>query len=361
MIDSGNKITLDDRSFLDEIAISPKAFLSKLPTPLLIDEAQKSPDLFDAIKLQVDRKKIPGSYLLTGSAQFSAKIGIRESLTGRIGILRLYPFTLAEAHQLPFDRSRTKPNHSQKTRLNTEEFSKQLTRGGLPVPLFSRDVEVRKFYFKEWLETTVHRDLPRAFGRNYDADFTWSLLEQFGKVMKEGDLATVQSFKQDSRKVKRYLDALADVFLIYKVPCHEEGVGRDAWMISDVGIANQMMNHASGEGVLLSQVRIQIMNEIIANTHYAGESFRPVYYKTARGHPVDLIWNDHAIKVSVSKRSQLSYDQRPVENCVKKLKLKGAYIATPYDSVAMDQPKAKSRMKSEIKSEIKVVSWSQWS
>jgi len=348
LMDAENRITLDDRNITDEIAISPKAFLAKFPTPLLIDEAQKSPDLFDAIKLRVDRKKIPGSYLLTGSSQFSTKVGIRESLTGRIGLLRLYPFTLAEAHQLKFDHQRTKPNHSQKTRISVEEFSNQLASGGLPVPLFSRDTEMRKFYFKEWLETTVFRDLARAFGKNYNPDFTWSLLEQFGASMKNGELVTVQTFKQDSRKVKRYLEALADVFLIYKVPCHEAGVGRDAWLISDVGIANHLMNHDRGEGVLLSQVRIQAMNEILANVHYAGESFRPVYYKTARGNPIDLIWKDYAIKFSVSKLSQLNYDERPMESCIKKLKLKGGYLATPFDSVSLDRAK------------MKVVSWSHW-
>ena len=349
LVDSGNKITLDDRSLLDEIAISPKAFLAKLETPLLIDEAQKSPDLFEAIKLNVDRKKIPGSYLLTGSAQFSAKIGIRESLTGRIGLLRLYPFTLAEAHQIAFEHDRTKPNHLKKPRIDIETFSKQLSSGGLPVPLFSRDSEFRKIYFKEWLETTVHRDLARAFGKNYDADFTWSLLEQFGKAMKDGELVTIQTFKQNSRIVKRYLDALADVFLIYKVPCHEEGVGRDAWIISDVGIANQVMDHASGEGVLLSQVRIQVMNEFLANSHYGGETLRPIYYKTARGAPVDLIWKGFAIKFSVSKKSQLSYDKRPIEGCIKKLKLKGGFLATAYDLI------------SDEKSKIKIVPWSYWS
>jgi predicted AAA+ superfamily ATPase len=349
LVKSENKISLDDRGLLDEIAISPKSFLSKYPSPLLIDEAQKSPEIFDAIKLQVDRKKIPGSYLLTGSSQFSSKIGIRESLTGRIGLLHLYPFTLAEAHQLPFESRHNQPNHLQKNRFTVEDFSKQLSTGGLPVPLFSRDTEMRKSYFKEWLDTTVHRDVALAYGKNYNIDFAWSLLDQFGTAMKNADLVTVQSFKQDSRKVNRYLDAFRDVFLVHKIPVHEEAVGRDAWMITDVGIANHLMNHERGEGALLSQVRIQSMNEILATVHYSGQSLRPVYYKTARGHPVDLIWNHYALKFSVSKRSQIAYDERPLESCIKKLKLKGGFISTPYDSPV------------DTKSKIKIVSWAHWS
>ena len=40
---------------------SPKTFLEKLPTPVVLDEVQKAPPIFDAIKLKVDRKRIPGS------------------------------------------------------------------------------------------------------------------------------------------------------------------------------------------------------------------------------------------------------------------------------------------------------------
>jgi len=68
----------------------------------MIDEVQKAPNLFDAIKLRVDKKRIPGSYFLTGSSSFSSKIGIHESLTGRIAISHLHPLSLAELHAAPF-------------------------------------------------------------------------------------------------------------------------------------------------------------------------------------------------------------------------------------------------------------------
>ena len=108
--------TLDDEDSLDDVSISAKNFLSKLGEPSIIDEAQKAPALFDAIKLQVDIKRKPGRYYLTGSSQFSSKLGIRESLTGRIGLNYIYPFTLAEAHELPLDEKRLNPLHKLKPR-----------------------------------------------------------------------------------------------------------------------------------------------------------------------------------------------------------------------------------------------------
>src|SRR5690242_13278622 len=71
-------ISFDDLAIREEAQHSPGTLLEKLPTPVVLDEVQKAPAIFDAIKLKVDRKKVPGSYYLTGSSAFSSKIGIRE-------------------------------------------------------------------------------------------------------------------------------------------------------------------------------------------------------------------------------------------------------------------------------------------
>jgi predicted AAA+ superfamily ATPase len=68
--------------------------------PLVIDEAKKVPEIFDAVKLRVDQDSQPGQYLLLGSTEFSHLFKIRESLTGRLSRLRLHPLCAAEAHQL---------------------------------------------------------------------------------------------------------------------------------------------------------------------------------------------------------------------------------------------------------------------
>src|SRR3989338_10050202 len=113
-----NFISLDDEEIRDEALHSAKNFLSKLTPPVIIDEVQKAPAIFDAIKLQVDRKKIPGSYFLTGSSTFSSRLGIRESLTGRIGLLRLHPFTLSEIHQREFEAGRASFSHKMPPRFS---------------------------------------------------------------------------------------------------------------------------------------------------------------------------------------------------------------------------------------------------
>jgi predicted AAA+ superfamily ATPase len=87
-----------DRPADRELAESAsESFLEKYAAsaPLIIDEAQKVPKIFDTIKFLVDLQRRPGKYLLLGSTEFSKKTLIRESLTGRISTVRMFPLTCA--------------------------------------------------------------------------------------------------------------------------------------------------------------------------------------------------------------------------------------------------------------------------
>ncbi|MBF0492678.1 MAG: ATP-binding protein [Deltaproteobacteria bacterium] len=345
-----NFVSLDDEEVREEALHSSKNFLSKLKTPVLIDEVQKAPALFDAIKFKVDQKKIPGSYFLTGSSTFSSKLGIRESLTGRIGLLRLYSMTLSEIHQKSFEAQRASLFHTLPVRFSIEDILHHLPEGGLPVPVFTRDAAQRELYFKSWLETTIVRDVARVYGRAYDLDVSWSLLRQFGQILKEGEWATLRSFKQNSRVLRNYLSAFEDVFLLRKIPAHEEALGGDAWMFTDSGIARAILGTEFGKGVTLSLARIFVMNEICAAFEYAGKTLHPVYYKSARGSPVDLVGQDVAIKITSETKGALSYEERALAAAMKKLKIKKGLLVAPIER--FDPPAGKG---------ISLVPWGYWS
>lgn len=57
-----NYVTLDDDDDLTAAQAAPKVFIARHTLPLIIDEIQKAPKLFDAIKLKVDKKRVPGSF-----------------------------------------------------------------------------------------------------------------------------------------------------------------------------------------------------------------------------------------------------------------------------------------------------------
>lgn len=100
-------ISFDDKNYRELAKSNPVDFLKAFPDGLIIDEAQKVPEIFDAVKLIVDKQNYaPGKYILTGSSQFRLRENITESLAGRVGLLKLLPFSLQElkdADLLPED------------------------------------------------------------------------------------------------------------------------------------------------------------------------------------------------------------------------------------------------------------------
>lgn len=89
--------TLDDNVELDQARRDPSSFLARMGNgPIFIDEAQRAPELFLAIKAAVDRAQTPGQYLLCGSNQPDVRRAVGDSLVGRAVYRTLRPLTLSE-------------------------------------------------------------------------------------------------------------------------------------------------------------------------------------------------------------------------------------------------------------------------
>ena len=79
----------------------PAGFVAGLPPVVTLDEIQRVPSLLPAIKLSVDRRRRPGRFLLTGSADLLLLPTVSESLAGRMDVVRLHPLTEAEKDGQP--------------------------------------------------------------------------------------------------------------------------------------------------------------------------------------------------------------------------------------------------------------------
>lgn len=81
----------------------PRGFLRTFGKGAILDEVQRAPELVSYIQEHVDEKRRNGLFVLTGSQQFRVSEAISQSLAGRTGILRLLPFSIAEAVELRRD------------------------------------------------------------------------------------------------------------------------------------------------------------------------------------------------------------------------------------------------------------------
>src|SRR5688572_25316670 len=87
-------LTLDDATVLAAARTDAEGFLAGLDGPVVIDEAQRAPELFPAIKRRVDRDRRAGHYLLTGSANILLVPRLSESLAGRMELVTLWPLSM---------------------------------------------------------------------------------------------------------------------------------------------------------------------------------------------------------------------------------------------------------------------------
>ena len=93
-------VTFDDRTMRELAKSNPSDFIAAFPDGAIIDEAQKVPEIFDALKMHVDAfDDAPGKFILTGSSQFRLKSNMTDSMAGRAAFLKLLPFSVKECRK----------------------------------------------------------------------------------------------------------------------------------------------------------------------------------------------------------------------------------------------------------------------
>ena len=96
-------ITLDDPILLQSAIEEAGNFFKTAPPPVIVDEIQYAPNLFNYIKMIADESGKKGQFFLTGSQQFRMMKNVSESLAGRIGIINLLGLSLREIESDTFN------------------------------------------------------------------------------------------------------------------------------------------------------------------------------------------------------------------------------------------------------------------
>ena len=155
--------TLDDAATLAAAQSDPDGFVTGLPERVILDEVQRVPELFRAIKRSVDMKRKPGRFLLTGSAQALVLPKLSESLAGRMEVLTLWPFSQGEITgrregfvDACFARE-FKPGKFTDT--SWPSLAGRIATGGYPEVLTRTDAARRQAWFGSYVTTILERDV----------------------------------------------------------------------------------------------------------------------------------------------------------------------------------------------------------
>jgi uncharacterized protein len=154
-------VTFDDFPQLAAAKSDPEQFVSS-EEPLIIDEAHKCPEIFSAIKRAVDRKRAPGQFLLSGSANFALLKRVTESLAGRAVYFEMFPFNrrevLGKTESVPF----LKRFFENPEKYKADDFKPihldEILDGGMP-SVCLREVKDRSVWFRGYEQTYLERDI----------------------------------------------------------------------------------------------------------------------------------------------------------------------------------------------------------
>lgn len=214
--------TLDDGVILTAAQEDPRGFVADLPDRVILDEIQRAPELFASIKLEVDRKREPGRFLLTGSSNILLAPRLSDSLAGRLGLLRLHPLSQSEVAAQPSDLldcliQGTFP--IRKAVRQGPELAKRIVGGGYPAALARSSPHRRAAWYRDYIETLVQRDV-RDLSRIRSLDALPRLLElaagQTAHLLNVSDLAS--PFQLARPTIREYLTLLERIFLLEELP-----------------------------------------------------------------------------------------------------------------------------------------------
>lgn len=300
-------MTLDDAGILSAARSDPSGFIHGLEGPVVIDEVQRAPELFPAIKVSVDRDRKPGRFLLTGSANVLLLPRLSESLAGRMEILKLWPLSQGEIEgskeglvDALFARALPSLTIAQATR---SQISHRLLRGGYPVVQDRLSDERRKAWFGSYITTILQRDirdLANIEGLTALPRLLSLLAARATSLLNLSELS--RSFAVPLTTLKRYMALLETTFLIQTLPPWSSNLSKrlvktPRLVFGDTGLMSYLLGlseqrlteHGNLVGPLLENFVVMELQKQAAWSRVRPQMF---HFRTQTGQEVDIVLED---------------------------------------------------------------------
>lgn len=230
-----NYFDLEDTRSLGRLA-EPKTALEKLRGIVVIDEVQHRPDLFPILRVLADRRPLLSRFLVLGSASPNLLRQSSESLAGRLEVIELAGFSIAETGAKSLDR--------------------HWLRGGFPLSFLARSLKDSNIWRRQFLQTFVQRDIAQL-GFNIPAPALlrfWSMLAHYhGSVWNAAEPARSLGISEPT--VRRYLDLLTGLFMVRQLAPWYENLGKrqvkaPKIYVRDTGLLHQLLGIQSERDLL---------------------------------------------------------------------------------------------------------------
>jgi len=308
-------LTFDDPGILTAAKRDPNGFVAGLETPVTLDEVQHVPELFPVIKAAIDRKRQPGQFLLTGSANVMLLPRLSESLAGRMEVLTLWPFSQGELHgakETFVDALLSRKPIGQvgkQTVVKRADLFERVLVGGYPPAVARPRAARRDGWFQSYVMTMLQRDI-RDLANIADATAVPRLLAvvaaRAGALLNFADLSRTVALPQTT--LKRYFALLEATFLVQLLRPWSRNLGKRTIQapkvyLNDSGLlahllaatVDRVQTEGNLAGVLLENFAVM---ELRKQTTWSTTQPEIFYWRTASGQEVDVVLEDRAGRVA---------------------------------------------------------------
>ena len=325
-------VTLDNAMARDLAKSDPVLFFQTYKPPILIDEVQKAPELFEQIKIICDETEEKGLIWLTGSQQYGMMKKVRETLAGRIGILELYSFSQREKNglvfedELDFSLDTLQARQSRVTSNDVTKVFQHIWEGGMP-QVWGVDDELRGEYYNSYIDTYLMRDVAEAGGITDTVRFRKFLLGCAALVSEQVNYSTLAEAADITQPTaKEWLRILEGLHIVYLLqPYSNNALKRlsktpklyfcdtglcaylSMWLTPDVLRQGAASGHFYENYVVM---------ELVKNYAYSKSKANLTYYRDSNAKEIDVFIEENAIVHPLEIKKSANPDKREVKKYI---------------------------------------------
>ena len=329
LAESGRTYVTMDNGMARELAQSdPALFFQTYKPPILIDEVQKAPELFEQIKILCDESDEKGLIWLTGSQQYGMMKKARETLAGRIGILELYSLSAREKAGIVFDDdldfSLTTLQSRQRKLPKNDVLAvfRHIWEGGMPQIQGVED-ELRQEYFNSYVDTYLMRDVTEAGGIADTVRFRKFLVGCASLVSEQVNYTTLAEAADIAPSTaKEWLKVLEGLHIVYLLAPYSNNelkrLSKTAKLyFCDTGLCAYLsmwltpdtLRNGAASGHYYENY---VVMELVKNYAYAKSKVTLTYFRDSNAKEIDLFIEENNVIHPLEIKKSSSPDRREV-------------------------------------------------
>jgi predicted AAA+ superfamily ATPase len=304
-------LTFDDPGVLAAAKGDPNGFVAGLNPRVTLDEVQHVPELFSVVKAAIDRKRQPGSFLLTGSANVMLLPKLSESLAGRMEVVTVWPFSQGEINgtrETFVDALFSKHSAAwtgKSTIVAREELLETVIAGGYPLAVARHNASRRNAWFQSYVMTMLQREI-RDLANISDLTAVPRLLSvvaaRVGGLLNFADLSRTMGLPQTT--LKRYFALLESTSLVQLLRPWATNLGQRVIQtlkvyLNDTGLLSYLL------GITLDRIKTDgtlagaalenfVLMELRKQSSWSTTRPEIFYWRTASGQEVDVVLEDRS-------------------------------------------------------------------